>query len=220
MISIRSDLELRQDVELELTRDPSIDPRRIGVTATGGVVTLLGEVAAYVEKLRAARVVEGVRGVRGIVDQLTVHVGAGASDTELACMALDALRWNAEVPEDDLRLRVENGWITLVGKVEHDLQRSAAERAVQGLRGVRGLTNRIEVAPRLGPDDVKATIAAAFERRAGLDAGGVAIEVAADVVVLRGSVRTWDERRAAQAAALAAPGVREVYDLLTVDPLL
>jgi osmotically-inducible protein OsmY len=218
MTSIRSDLELRQDVELELLADPSLDPRQIGVTVTDGVVTLRGEVAAYVEELRAVRAVERVRGVRGIVDQLEVHIGAAPSDTELARMALDVLRWNAEVPDENLRVKVENGWITLVGEVEHDFQRWAAERAVQGLRGVQGITNQIEVVPKLGPDDVKATIAAAFERRAGLDASRVVVEVDADVVVLRGSVPTWDERRAAQQAAASTPGVRLVHNLLTVDP--
>jgi osmotically-inducible protein OsmY len=49
---------------------------------------------------------------------------------------------------------VENAWIVLTGEVGRDLQRRAAERAVRGLPGVRGVENLVRVRPRAKRGDV------------------------------------------------------------------
>ena len=52
---MRSDAEIRRDVEAELRWDPDIDPKDIAVAASEGVVTLAGFVRSYSEKLEAER---------------------------------------------------------------------------------------------------------------------------------------------------------------------
>jgi osmotically-inducible protein OsmY len=115
-------------------------------------------------------------------------------------------------------LRVESGWVTLRGEVEHDYQRRAAERAVRYLEGVRGVTNLITVTPKVEPSDIKREIERTFQRQAALDAASISIEVKGAEIELHGQVRSWAERYEAERAAWSAPGVATVRDHITVSP--
>ena len=44
-VPMKTDIELRRDIEQELEWEPSVDQRRIGVSVVDGVVTLTGEVS-------------------------------------------------------------------------------------------------------------------------------------------------------------------------------
>src|ERR1700736_1056920 len=110
---MKTDSELRRDMERELEAEPSVDERRIGVAVLDGIVTLTGEARSYAEKWQAERTVERVSGVRGIVNELLVKPATERSDIDIARAAADALKWNVLVPSDRVKVRVENGWLTL-----------------------------------------------------------------------------------------------------------
>jgi osmotically-inducible protein OsmY len=122
------------------------------------------------------------------------------------------------VPSDDVTVKVEDGWLTLRGEVRWDYERRAAERAVRNLPGVKGITNALVVRPRVEPKDVKEKIENTFKREATYDANRITVQVSGRTVTLRGSVRSWAERHAAENAAWAAPGVSAVINLITVEP--
>ena len=109
---MKTDNELRHDVELQLEWEPSVDERRIGVSVVDGVVTLTGEVGSYAEKWKAERTVERVSGVRGIANEVEVRSRTERSDADIAQSAVSALKWNVMVPSDDVKVKVENGWLT------------------------------------------------------------------------------------------------------------
>ena len=214
---MKTDMELRRDVEAELAWEPSIDAAKIGVAVTKGVVTLTGEVDSYAEKYKAERAVERVVGVSGIVNEIKVDLRHERTDTDIATDAAEALRNNTFVPADQVRVIVVNGWITLKGEVAYEFQRRAAEQAVRLLRGVRGVSNLISVEPTVEPKNVKQEIEKTFQRQAMLDARNISVEVSGKEVTLRGTVHSWLERREAEKAAWAAPGVRSVKNYITVS---
>lgn len=214
---MKTDMELRRDVEAELAWEPSIDAAKIGVAVTKGVVTLTGEVDSYAEKYKAERAVERVVGVSGIVNEIKVDLRHERTDTDIATDAAEALRNNTFVPADQVRVIVVNGWITLKGEVAYEFQRRAAEQAVRLLRGVRGVSNLISVEPTVEPKNVKQEIEKTFQRQAMLGARNISVEVSGDEVILRGTVHSWLERREAEKAAWAAPGVRSVKNYITVS---
>jgi osmotically-inducible protein OsmY len=120
---IKSDSELRRDVERELEWEPSIDARGIGVSVVDSIVTLTGEVSSYAEKWKAERAAERVAGVRGVVNEIEVKTSTEHSDTDIARAAVDALARDVMVPADRIKVRVEKGWVTLKGEVSWDYQR-------------------------------------------------------------------------------------------------
>jgi osmotically-inducible protein OsmY len=214
---MKTDSELRREVERELEWEPSVDERRIGVSVMDGIVTLTGEVSSFGEKWRAERAVERVEGVRGIANELEVKLMSERSDTDIAKAAADALKWNVMVPSDKITVKVSNRWLTLEGDVRWDYQRRAAERAVRDLPGIRGISNLIKIKPRVEPTDVKHKIEETFERVATLDAHRITVQVEGSEVTLRGTVRSWIERHEAEKAAWAAPGVTAVHNYITVS---
>jgi osmotically-inducible protein OsmY len=219
---MKSDLQLHKNVVEELQWDPRVNEAEIGVAAKEGVVTLTGSVDTFAQKYAAEKVVERVTGVRAVADDLHVRPknGLARNDTDIAHSVVKALSWNIEVPADKVTAKVETGWVTLKGEVNWQYQKTAAERAVRYLGGVKGISNLIEVKPKASPVEVKAKIEAALKRNAELDAKLITVETADGKVTLRGNVRSWAERADAEHAAWAAPGVKEVDDRLIVSSVL
>jgi osmotically-inducible protein OsmY len=215
-----TDRELQQHVQNALDWEPSVQSSAIGVSVDNGVVTLRGDVPSFSEKEAAERVALHVFGVRAVANDLTVLIAGSAerSDSDIAEAALNAMRWHTSLPEKNLTVVVRNGWITLSGAVDWQYQKEAATRAVRDLIGVRGVTNTIAIHPSLKAGDVRDKIEAAFRRSAEIDARRVNVTVHDSTIVLSGHVRSFAERREAEKAAWAAPGVAQVDDRLTIVP--
>jgi osmotically-inducible protein OsmY len=215
---IKSDSQLQRDVIEELRWDPSIGRTEIGVSCKDGVVTLSGEVDSYSRKFSAAKVAERVAGVKAVAEDMTVKLPSASqrSDTDIAHAIVAGLRWDVDVPEQGVKARVEDGWVWLEGEVEWQYQRSAAERDVRYLTGVKGVTNLITIKRRASAPDVKQRIESALKRHAEDDANGIVVEATDGMVSLRGTVRSFAEKIDAQSAAWSAPGVTKVEDHLMV----
>jgi osmotically-inducible protein OsmY len=220
MVSTRSDSEIQRDVSSELKWEPSLRDDDIAVAVHDGVVTLAGHVDSYIEKWRAERVAGRVRGVKAIVNNIEVMLPSSSQrpDPDIARAAMNALEWNASVPEDRIRVKVDNGWVTLEGDVDFYFQREAAERAVRTLWGVKGVTNLIAVRAAPTSGDVKQHIKEALQRGANFDADRITVEVDGHRAILRGTVRSFAEMKDAERAARNAPGITEVENRLTIDP--
>ena len=215
-----TDLELKQHVEHALMWEPSVDSNDIGTSVEQGVVTLRGNVASFSEKGLAERVTLHTYGVKAVANDLNVRLMSvyQRSDTDIAQAAVAALQWNTMVPKDGVAVAVNDGRVALNGAVEWQYQKDAAIRAIRDLTGVTGVTSEIIVKPRVSPTDVKDKIEAAFKRSAEVDARRVNVTAQDGKVVLTGNVRSWAERRAAERAVWAAPGVMQIDDRLTIVP--
>lgn len=213
-----SDSSLRQSILDELEFEPSIDANDIGVAVEDGIVTLSGHVQDYRQKQAAERAVARVKGVRGIAEAIEVRYpgGPGVADDEIAKRVLDTLKWSTLVPDGKVQVTVEQGWVTLSGKLEWNYQKVGATNAIRDLNGVIGVSNTIELRPRATPVDVKQRILDALKRNAEVEAHDIKVDVAGDTVTLKGRVKTWNERWLVEDTAWATPGVTHVSDELTV----
>jgi osmotically-inducible protein OsmY len=213
-----NDLALRRAILDELEFRPQIDAAAIGVAVRDGVVSLTGHVKTFAEKLAAERAVQSLKGVRAIAEELEVKTARddGVPDDELAARCVDVIRWSAATPVDRIRVKVQQGWVSLEGEVQWQYQKLDAERAVRKLEGVTGIYNMLVVQPRLTADDIKQAIEQALQRNAELDAAHIRVAVDGATVKLEGQVHLWLQRKAAEHAAWAAPGVTQVDNHLLI----
>ena len=215
---IKSDEQLRKDVQEELHWDPSIGRVEIGVVASDGVVTLTGQVDTFARRWAALKAAERVTGVVAVADELTVHLPTDyrRTDIDIAHMVAEALRWDIQVPDEHIKARVDEGRVSLDGEVDWEYQRSAALRAVRNLTGIRGVTNNITLKARAWAPEVKTRIESALTRTAEADAKHITVLAGDGQITLKGHVHSWSAREDAERAAWSAPGVTWVKDELIV----
>jgi osmotically-inducible protein OsmY len=215
---MKTDRDIQDDVIDELSWDPEVDAATIGVAVRDGSVTLSGRVRTYWEKLAAVKAAERVYAVRAVADELEVDLARGSvrDDSDIAVSVAHVIDHNTSLPEGAIKARVSNGFVTLEGEVEWPYQREGAEKAIRHITGVRGVGNVIAVKARTTPAQIEDAISAAFTRNASIDAGSVRAEVRDGNVQLYGHVHSVHERRVAERAAAAAPGVTSVENHIDI----
>ncbi len=214
-----TDQSLKQSVLDELNWEPSVKAAHIGVTARNGVVTLTGHVESYAEQWAAERGAERVTGVKAVAEKLEVrypltHV---QDDEQIAKRAIQVLSWDVFVPKDQVKVKIENGWVTLTGAVDYYFHKHNAEADVRKLHGVVGVSNEITIKPSVAASDVRGNIKSALSRYAQLEAERISVAADGGHVTLSGHVDSLHERNLAATTAWSAPGVTYVENLLTVN---
>ena len=216
---MKSDADIQKDVMDQLKWEPFLKASEIGVAVKNGIVTLTGQVDSYLKKMAAERATRNVYGVRAIAEDIQIGVSPAfkKTDMEIADAVLNALKWHSAVPEEGIRVKVENGVVTLEGEADWDYQRSSANNAIENIVGVKDIHNNITVRARITQDDLKQKISAAFHRSATIDARSITVEITGNKAVLKGHVRSYAEKEDAKKAALAAPGITSVDNKLDIE---
>ncbi len=215
---MKSDSDLKRDVDNELKWNPELTATDIATTANGGAVTLSGFACNFYEKHQAEVTVKRVAGVVAVANDLAVRPKHAdrLSDPELARAAVIALKAELPVSWQNIKIMVHEGRVVLEGTVEWHFLRERVVSAIRRLRGVLDVRNSIKVQPVIVATDIKGDIEEAFKRNAVIDSEHVEVEVQGPQVTLRGEVRSWSERDQAYKTAASAPGVANVVDELTI----
>lgn len=210
------DRVLKDLIEDELEWEPSVDAADIGVAVEDGVVTLMGHVTSFAEKLGAEDAAKRVKGVRAIAQEIEVRIAGRekTADDEIAVRAANVLDWDVAVPKDTVQIKVQKGYVTLSGDVEWRYQADQARYRVASLPGVMGVSSLIKVKPRASAGDIKDRIEQALKRSAEIEADRIQINVEGGKVTLEGKIDAWRDREVAERAAWSAPGVSAVDDRL------
>jgi osmotically-inducible protein OsmY len=215
---MKTDSQLQKDVMAELEWEPRVDHANIGVAVQDGVVTLSGFVSSYACKLSAEKAAKRVKGVRGLAEEIEVRFPSDTktADPEIAKRIADMFDWSATIPKNKLSVKVEHGWVTLSGEVAYHFHREAAKDLASRITGVKGVSNLIEVKKTPSSFDVRSRIVDALKRTADIDASTITVVTEGDTVKLGGKVHANYERRIAERAAWAAPGVNRIEDNIMV----
>jgi BON domain-containing protein len=82
-------------------------------------------------------------------DDCDAGIQHSLADERIAKRALDILSCDVLAPGDAMDVLVQDGWVTLSGSVNWYFERTAAEDDVRKLPGVRGVSNKIAIKPKI-----------------------------------------------------------------------
>lgn len=216
---MRTDSEIKLDVQDELAWEPSIDETKIGVAVDEGVVTLSGELDSYTNKITAEKAAKRVKGVKAVAEDIVVRYTSNLekTDTAIAKAVLNALNWHSSVPDNNIMIKVEKGWVYLSGEVQWEYQKNSAKNAIKDLLGVKGVINNVSIKQNVKPHEVKTKIEQAFLRSAEIDSRGITVTTEGHTVTLTGKVHSINEKEEAEKAAFNSPGVYKVNNNLRIQ---
>jgi osmotically-inducible protein OsmY len=166
---MKKDTQIQKDVMNELMWDPSIDHLNIGVSVLNGVVTLDGDVKTFAEKQNITRAAQRVTEVKAVVEKINIkHSGPQglffSDDQKIAKAIVNKFELSSFIPNDRIKVKVEEGLVTLSGEVMWSYQSKAAEKLVKDFLGVKTLRNKIIVNPKMEARDIKEKIELALKK--------------------------------------------------------
>jgi len=216
---MKTNEELQKDVQNAIKWEPLLNAAEIGVTAKDGVVSLTGVVDNYSKKLEAENAAKNVAGVKAVVEKIEVKFSNAwnKSNVDIANEVISALKSNWVIPKDKVKVKVENGWITLDGELPWYYQREAAKSAVNYLSGVKGVTNNIKVKPDTHDEIEEKQVKLAITRHWSLNSQDVKVKVSGNKITLTGTVSSFFQKEEAERIAWNTPGVWAVYNELAVE---
>jgi osmotically-inducible protein OsmY len=217
--NMKNNAELQKDVQDTLKCEPLLHAAEIGVTVKDGAVALTGTVDSYLKKQQAETAAKNVAGVKAVVEKIEIKLAkwGKTTDSEIAAAILKAFKWNWQVPNDTIKVKVEDGWVTLEGQLHWHYQREAAKDAVQNLVGVTGISNKIKIQSDMHNAVEKLDIESALRRSWSINDDDIDVEVSGTKVTLSGTVKSWYQRDEAEKIAWKAPGVWNVDNELVVE---
>ena len=213
-----ADSHLQQAVMTELHWEPSVVAAHLGVTAKAGVVTLTGHVETYAAKHAAETAARRVKGVLAVAQEIVVRLAPDVSrdDDAIAEAALDRLSWDVSIPRDAVTVRVEKGWVTLMGEVDQWFQKDAADQDVRRLWGVTGVSNQVTIKKSVDATLVSDDIMHALHRSWFFDPNTIKVHTTGGTIRLSGTAHSPHDRQVAAETAWSAPGATSVENDISI----
>lgn len=217
--NMKTNEELQKDVQDAIKWEPLLNAAEIGVTAIDGVITLSGIVDSYARKSEAENAAKNVTGVKAVVEKIEVKFDhtSQKSDPEIASEVLHAFNWNWKIPGDKIKVKVEEGWITLEGELQWNFQRETATKLVNNLSGVKGVIDKITIKSETNDEIEKTDIERAIARNWSLANLVVQVLVSGNRVMLNGTVHSLYQKEEAERIAWNTPGVWTVENQLVIE---
>jgi osmotically-inducible protein OsmY len=141
-----TDTDIARAVRDALEWDAFVPDEKIASTVSLGIVTLEGVVPTWSQRADADRVVRGLTGVRGVINQITVMAKA-VDSSRIKADIEDALERQAEREARRIGVSVKDGVVMLTGRVRSWVEKDTIDRVVGFASGVRRVDDRLIVDP-------------------------------------------------------------------------
>ena len=189
------DSAITRAIERRFQRNAMVPFDSIDVATETGIVTLTGRVDNLLAKKEATTVARETRGVRAVVNRITVAESNRADERTLKDVQT-ALTADPALVSCKLTPSVAQGIVTLTGTTRSWMERELAEEDTAGVQGVINIHNQIQVKPIQSRPD--AEVASDIRERLKWDrrvrGAHINVQVKDDKVRLIGSVGSAVER--------------------------
>jgi osmotically-inducible protein OsmY len=145
--SKRTDEDLARAAVRALKDRVSVPHDRIKVIVREGWITLEGAVEWSYQRAAAEKAVRHLRGLKGVINLITVKSRLSPSPAEIKAQIEDALRRSAELDAERIAVEVEGSKVFLRGRVRSWVERAEAELVAWRAPGVTLVENHITVEP-------------------------------------------------------------------------
>ena len=146
-----SDAAITTKVKSKIAADPEVNPFRIDIDTTDGVVTLRGKVEKEAARAEAEKHATATRGVVEVRNLITIAdpdaPGTYLTDKGIAAKVKSKLAADPELNPFNIDVNVQDGVVTLTGAVRSATARAEAEKLAVGTKGVQSVQNELEVVP-------------------------------------------------------------------------
>ncbi|MDR6404085.1 MULTISPECIES: BON domain-containing protein [Chryseobacterium] len=215
---MKANTKLQREVQDAIAWEPLLHAAEIGVTVQDGVVSLTGIVDSYAKKAEAESAAKKVAGVKALVENIEVKFPGSwvKSDAEVAKEVLDSFKSNYSIPDNNIKIKVEDGWVTLEGELPWNYQKEEAVRIVKYLTGVKGVINKIKIKSEMDDPIQKKDIENALKRSSIYD-DDIRVTVLGTTVTLTGTVNSLYQKEEAGRIAWKTRGIWNVKNELEVD---
>jgi len=139
----QTDADIAEAAENALKWDVLVPQDRIKVTVEKGFLTLEGQVDWEFQRSAAKRAVQYLTGVKGVANAITVKPKVAPTDVKAQIEA--ALKRNAILDAQQIKVQADGGKVTLRGNVRSWAERDEAEAAAWAAPGVNEVTDFIAV---------------------------------------------------------------------------
>ena len=214
-----TDFEINSAVDRKLLHDSSVPGNDIDVGTEHGIVLFSGTVPNILAKERATTIAESVKGVRSVVNNLTVKpVSRTNHDIRMDVEA--ALLYDPATDAYEVTPTVNDGVVTLTGTVDSWQEKNLAASVAKGVRGVTGVNNDITVVYKAHrPDsEIAADVEGALKRDVWVYNRWINTAVHDGKVTLTGTVGSAAEKTSAYWDAFVANVTSVDYSGLNVEP--
>lgn len=205
-----TDKEIKNMVTLELRLQPDVPAQLIEIKVEDGIVTLSGYTNNLLAIDRAVKTAKAVRGVRGVINQLSITTTA-KSDNQIEKNIEEAFIRNAATDLFEINVDVNEGEATLGGSVDSWQEKQLAEFVAKGVKGVVSIDNRITVDYNVNRSDydIKKDIEGLLANDVRIQSENINVEVNKGNVMLTGKVSSAAKKGHAEILSWVA-GVKNV----------
>ncbi len=187
----------------ELEADSVTTRVKVDADCAKGVLTLQGEVDSRLAKERAIAIAQIVRGVRAIVDRISI-APRPRPDYELEFLAAGALSADPATAGEPIGAHAHAGVVRLTGDVDSNATRRIAEKDLLALPGVLDVLDDLAIAPVERSDArITSEVVRVMRDDPWLDDTALKVDVNDGAVRITGSVKSPAERARAEADARA-----------------
>ncbi len=198
--AVMTDRAISDAIDDELSFDQAVDANDVNISVSDGIVTLSGKVENIIEKERAEKIAEMVRGVRSVVNDIEVEPFWGRTDSEIEMDVEEALLYDPVTESWEVEADVDNNLATITGEVDSWQEKKLAGKVVKGVRGVVDVRNKLKVDfdEERTDEEIRTEIEESFRWDVKLDDGLIEVEVRDRKVKLDGVVGSAAEKAEAE----------------------
>ena len=214
-----SDEEITKWVKEALMEDPRVNIENIHFKTKDGIVRLTGTVNNLDEKKYAELESKKIRGVVGVIDELTL-TPAYRSDSDIEADVLKRLTGSPFINIKNLMVRVSNGTVILTGQVSSWIELKEADDLASEVRGVRSLEDDLVIKFKTERSDeaILRDVEDLLDRDVYLYNLPINASVNNGKVILEGTVGSPYEKERAELDALGTMNVTSVENRIKIKP--